>query len=87
MAAPGPLLSTPMLAGTAAEAVDARTVKILLRAEPKKEEEERRRREEKEKELKAEEEEVEDPIGFTPHLALFFFPSCRHAQMLGIMAA
>ena len=47
VAAPGPLLSTPSLADTAAEAVDARTVKFLLQqslARKKKEEEEERRR-------------------------------------------
>ena len=46
VAAPGPLLSTPSLADTAAEAVDARTVKFLLQqslARKKKEEEERRK--------------------------------------------
>ena len=45
MAARGPLLSTPLLADTAAEIVDARTVKFLLQAalKTKKEEEERRK--------------------------------------------
>ena len=49
VAAPGPLLSTPSLADTAAEAVDARTVKFLLQktlARKKKEEEEEERRKE-----------------------------------------
>ena len=47
MAAQGLLLSTPMLTDTAAEAVDARTVKFPLRAElkKKKEEEEEEKRE------------------------------------------
>ena len=47
VAAPGPLLSTPLLADTAAEAVDARTVKYLLHAaliEKKEEEKEERRK-------------------------------------------
>ena len=47
VAAPVPLLSTPSLADTAAEAVDARTVKFLLQqslARKKKEEEEEERR-------------------------------------------
>ena len=50
MAAPGPLLSTPLLADTAAEAVDARTVKYLLHAalNEKKEEEKEERRKAKE---------------------------------------
>ena len=41
MAAPGPLLSTPLLADTAAETVDARTVKYLLQAVLMKEEEDK----------------------------------------------
>ena len=50
VAAPGPLLSTPLLADTAAEAVDARTVKYLLHAalNEKKEEEKEERRKAKE---------------------------------------
>ena len=48
VAVPGPLLSTPLLVDTAAEAVDARAVKFLLQktlARKKKEEEEERRKE------------------------------------------
>ena len=44
VAAPGPLLSTPLLADTAAGTVDARTVKHLLHAALKKEEEEKEER-------------------------------------------
>ena len=47
VAAPGPLLCTPLLADTAADTVDARTVKYLLHAalkEKKEEEKEERRK-------------------------------------------
>ena len=44
VAAPAPFLSSPMLADAAAEAVDARTVKYLLKAALRRREEERRRR-------------------------------------------
>ena len=57
VAAPGPLLSTPSLADTAAEAVDARTVKFLLQktlARKKEEEEERRKEVAKQQEEKYE---------------------------------
>ena len=52
VAAPGPLLSTPLLADAAAEAVDARAVKFLLQKSlaRKKKEEEERKKEEEEKE-------------------------------------
>ena len=56
VAAPGPLLSTPMLADTAAETVDARTVKYLLKAELKKKQKEE---EQERMELAMEEEDEE----------------------------
>ena len=46
VAAPGPLLCTPMLADTAAEAVDARTVQYLLKAALVLKEKEERKEEE-----------------------------------------
>ena len=52
---PGPLLSTPLLADTAAETVDARTVKFLLQktsSRKNKEEEERRKEVAKQQEEK-----------------------------------
>ena len=45
VAAPGPLLSTPLLADTAAETVDARTVKFLLQKTLARKKEEERRKE------------------------------------------
>ena len=53
VAAPGPLFCTLLLADAAADAVDARTFRFLLRAELKKEEEERRRTEKVKKEDEA----------------------------------
>ena len=55
MAAPGPLLSTPLLADTAAETVDARTVKFILqKTSARKKEEERRKEVAKQQEKKHE---------------------------------
>ena len=45
VAAPAPFLSSPMLADAAAEAVDARTVKYLLKAALRRREEEEERKE------------------------------------------
>ena len=57
--APGPLLSTPLLADTAAEAVDARTVKFLLQKTLARKKEEEEEEEEEEEVAKQQEEKHE----------------------------